>query len=182
MSSYLSTIMSRRNANNRTSDDSLLGLIGHFPDVIEGRRLAEVQSGAHVICRLVKNGSGGDLDIGKSVQYLVGSEMKEVDAYSGAGTYCDGIVDPDSGEATVADDEHFLVVIGGVARGCIVGATTHAAGTAVKTGAAGILVASSVDPTTAGYVGIVQTTTTVSGTAIDVLIDCRESVNATNQH
>ena len=182
MSSYLSTIMSRKNAVNRTSDDSLLGLVGHFTDAIQGRRLEEVKTGAHVICRLVKNSSSGTLAKGLSVQYLIGKELQEVDALSGAGTYCDGIVDPDSDLAVVPDTEHFLIVIGGICRGCVVGATTHAAGTAVKTGAAGILVASAVDPTTAGYVGIVVNTTTVSGTAIDVLIDCRESVNATNQH
>lgn len=182
MSNFLHNIASRRNAIGRTLDDKLLGLIGYFSDEKKealGSRMWYTVTGGHVVCRLVKNSSGGDLIPGRSVKFAAGKDFTEISGYSGAGEVSDGIVDPYTSKTAVPDGKHFLIVISGRVVGAQVSTGTLTVGQLVKTAATGKLVAATA-VTDAGFVGKVQVATTTSGDDAEIVMQLRESINVGN--
>lgn len=182
MSNFLHNILDRTNAVGRTLDDDLLGLIGMFPDEKKeaaGARGWYTVSGGHVVCRLVKNSSGGTLDPGKAVKYAAGKDFMEVSGYAGAGEVADGFVDPYVHQTSVAAGAHFLIVVAGRLVSAKSASETYSVGDLVKTGAAGVVTAAAAI-SDAGFCGKVQAATASNGDDVEIIIQLRESINLTN--
>jgi hypothetical protein len=155
-------------------------MVGHFPDVKASGRTWVHQTGAHVICRLVENSSGGTLAKGVAVTYEAGELLKKVDSETGAAGVVDGFVDPFIPDANVPDGEHFLMIIGGRCTAALAAAETFAVGDLVKSDASGLMTACATK-TTAGYCGVVLVATTTNSDPVEILVDLQESVNQGNQ-
>lgn len=179
MSVFLSNLTTRLNPIDRTAGDRILGSVMAFPDEKKDGRLYYRVSGMHVICRMVKNNSGGTLARGKMVKYKSTAIFREIGGLAGAGEVADGVVDPYGPAATIADGEHFLIVIAGRVVGLKSASETYSQGDLIKTGASGVCTASAAI-TTAGFCGKVEVATTSNGDDVEAILQLRESINLGN--
>lgn len=178
MPADLTSLISRRQQLGRTFDDSLLGQVFRFADEYKnsGDRIWQAKSGGLVICRLVKNSSGGTLTPGKAVKFSASAPLKEISGYAGAGEVVDGFVDPYTAKTPVANGQHFLIVVGGRLLKAKSASETYTVGALVKSGASGVVTASAA-LTTAGFCGVVAAATTSAGADVEIIVTLRESIN-----